>query len=149
MKKIIALIAFVAVAAMAQAQTATKAVTKATTAVTEKVAVLTWKETTKDLGKVTQGKPVTAEFIFTNTGKAPLVITSVAPTCGCTAGDYTKTPVEPGKTGYVKLTYNAANVAPFTKTATITSNSTTPSMQLTIKGEVIAATENSTVKPQR
>ena len=151
MKKMIALLAFVVVAATAQAQLQPQAVApKTTTTATDKVAVLTWKETTKEVGKVPQGKPVTAEYLFTNTGKAPLIISSVQPTCGCTAGDYTKTPVAPGKTGFVKLTYNAANAGTFTKPATITSNATTPSVTLTIKGEVVAAENtNGTVKPQR
>ena len=52
-----------------------------------------------DFGKIPQGKPVTTEFVFTNIGKEPLILSEVRPTCGCTIADYTKTPVKSGEKG--------------------------------------------------
>ena len=49
-----------------------------------------------DFGKIPQGKPVTTDFVFTNIGEEPLILTEVKPTCGCTIADYTKTPVKKG-----------------------------------------------------
>src|SRR6202000_393332 len=90
-----------------------------------------------DFGKVPQGTPVTTVFEFTNIGKEPLILTDVKPTCGCTIADYTKTPVKSGEKGLIKITYNAAAVAPFNKTIVVTSNAKTPTKYLNIVGEVI------------
>ena len=49
---------------------------------------------TYDFGKIPQGKPVSAELKFTNSGEEPLIISAVQPTCGCTVANYTKTPVK-------------------------------------------------------
>ncbi|MDB5112682.1 MAG: hypothetical protein JWR67_3796 [Mucilaginibacter sp.] len=91
-----------------------------------------------DFGKISQGTPVTTEFVFTNIGEEPLILTEVKPTCGCTIADYTKTPVKKGDKGVIKITYNAAVIAPFSKTIVVTSNAKTPQKYLTIVGEVIA-----------
>src|SRR5471030_235500 len=91
-----------------------------------------------DFGKIPQGTPVTTVFEFTNIGKAPLILTEVRPTCGCTIADYTKTPVKSGEKGIIKITYNAAVAAPFNKTIVVTSNAKTPQKYLVIIGEVVA-----------
>lgn len=96
-------------------------------------------EEVHDFGKIPQGKPVTTEFVFTNIGIEPLILTSVQPTCGCTVADYTKAPVKKGEKGVIKITYNAAVPAPFSKAVTVTSNAKTPQKTLIIKGEVVEA----------
>lgn len=92
-----------------------------------------------DFGKVAQGKPVTTLFTYTNVGQEPLIVTQVQPQCGCTIADFTKTPVKKGDSGTIKITYNAAVVAPFNKSITITSNAATPTKVISIVGEVIPA----------
>ncbi|MVN20386.1 DUF1573 domain-containing protein [Mucilaginibacter arboris] len=92
-----------------------------------------------DFGKVPQGKPVTTDFVYTNIGEEPLILTEVKPTCGCTIADYTKTPVKKGEKGSIKITYNAAVEAPFNKTIVVTSNAKTPTKYLVIVGEVVKA----------
>lgn len=96
-----------------------------------------WKATTIDMGKIEQGKPVTVEFEFTNPSMVPLIINAVRPACGCTAADYPKEPIVPGKSGIIKLTYNAASAGPFTKSTTVTTNASEGNSVLVIKGEVI------------
>jgi hypothetical protein len=93
-----------------------------------------------DFGKVPQGKPVTTDFVYTNIGQEPLILTEVKPTCGCTIADYTKTPVKKGEKGSIKITYNAAVEAPFNKTIVVTSNAKTPTKYLVIVGEVVKST---------
>ncbi|RYE11781.1 MAG: DUF1573 domain-containing protein [Sphingobacteriaceae bacterium] len=93
-----------------------------------------------DFGKVPQGKPVTTDFVYTNIGEEPLILTEVKPTCGCTIADYTKTPVKKGDKGLIKITYNAAVEAPFNKTIVVTSNAKTPTKYLVIVGEVTKVT---------
>lgn len=94
---------------------------------------------TIDLGKVKQGVPVTATFVVTNVGKEPLIIEQANPTCGCTIGDYTKSPIAPGKTGTITATYNAAAVNPFTKTLTVKFAGVDEIKNIIIKGEVLSA----------
>lgn len=94
---------------------------------------------TYDFGKIPQGKPVTVEFKFTNTGEAPIIISNVESTCGCTVPKFTSTPVKKGENGVITVTYNAAAVMPFSKAITVKSNAKTPVKMLYIKGEVIAA----------
>ena len=96
-----------------------------------------WIVTTHDFGKIKVNKPVTHEFRFTNSGDAPLVISSVQASCGCTVTDYSKDPIAPGAEGYVKATYNAAKVGVFSKTVTVNANAAESVVQLTIKGEVV------------
>ena len=96
-----------------------------------------------DFGKIPQGKPVTTIFEFTNIGEQPLILSNVQPTCGCTIADFTKTPVKKGDKGVIKITYNAAVVAPFNKTIIVTSNAKTPQKYLNIVGEVVAAPASS------
>lgn len=98
--------------------------------------VLKFKAETHNFGKIPQGAPVTTEFVFTNTGNAPVILSEVKATCGCTTPDWTKTPVAPGKTGSIKATFNAAAPGPFNKSITITSNAETPTLTLFLKGEV-------------
>jgi len=99
-----------------------------------------------DFGKIPQGTPVTTKFEYTNIGEEPLILTNVQPTCGCTIADYTKVPVKKGDKGIITITYNAAVVAPFSKTIVVTSNAKTPTKYLVISGEVVAKPAPSTEK---
>ncbi|MBK7650590.1 MAG: DUF1573 domain-containing protein [Flammeovirgaceae bacterium] len=103
------------------------------------MAAFAWDSTSHDFGKIKQGTPVTHEFKFTNTGKAPLVITNVQASCGCTTPDWSKEPVMPGGQGFIKATFNAASPGAFNKTVTVTANIETGFVQLTIRGEVQVA----------
>ena len=95
---------------------------------------------THDFGKIPQGKPVSVDFVFVNSGEEPLIISTVESTCGCTVPKYTTTPVAPGAKGAITVTFNAAAVQPgFTKAVTIKSNARTPVKVLYIKGEVVAS----------
>ena len=96
-----------------------------------------WIGTTYDFGKIKVNSPVTHEFRFTNSGDAPLVISSVQASCGCTVTDYSKDSIAPGSEGYVKATYNAAKVGVFSKTVTVNANAAESVVQLTVKGEVV------------
>jgi hypothetical protein len=102
-----------------------------------KAPAFNWTKTVYDFGKIKKGIPTTAEFKYTNSGKAPLMITDAKGSCGCTVPEYTKEALAPGKTGVVKATYNAANPGAFTKTVTISSNAEGGPVILTIKGEVV------------
>jgi hypothetical protein len=100
-------------------------------------APITWKASTIDVGEIPQGTPKLIQYEFTNTGKSTVIITKVQGSCGCTATDYTKEPIAPGKTAVIKATYNASNVGAFTKTVTVTTNVDTTPTVLTFKGTVL------------
>lgn len=92
-----------------------------------------------DYGTVKQGDNGVRVFEFTNTGKAPLVISSATSTCGCTVPSWPKDPIAPGGKGKIEVKYNTANLGAIRKTITITSNATeTPTVALRIKGNVVA-----------
>ena len=89
MKKAILLTAFIfGVILMSNAQVAVSAGDPST------MAKFKWDETTHDFGKIDQGKPVSTEFVFTNTGTTPLVISNVKGSCGCTVTEYTKEAID-------------------------------------------------------
>ncbi|MDF7817590.1 DUF1573 domain-containing protein [Runella sp. MFBS21] len=96
-----------------------------------------WAETEHDFGKIKQGKPVTAEFKFTNKGAHPLIINKAYGSCGCTGVEYPKEPIMPGASGNIKATFNAASVGAFNKTVTVESNSESGIVTLNIHGEVV------------
>ncbi len=82
-------------------------------------------------------------FEFTNTGDAPLIITNVQSTCGCTVPSKPKEPIMPGKTGQIEVKYNM-NPGPIRKTITVESNAVNyegGKIPLKIKGTVVAASD--------
>ncbi|WP_395062104.1 DUF1573 domain-containing protein [Flavobacterium sp.] len=110
-----------------------KSVTK-----TEITSPIAWKSETIDVGQIPQGTPKLIKFEFKNTGTKAVIITNVHGSCGCTATDYTKTSIEPGKSAIVKATYNAVAVGAFTKTVTVTTSAEPTAKILTFKGTVLA-----------
>jgi len=101
--------------------------------------------TTIDFGNIKEedGK-VSGRFEFTNTGNQDLLLTGVKPGCGCTAADYTKTPVAPGEKGFIIATYNPFNrPGAFNKNIRVTTNEpkfdeneNAPAYMIYIKGNV-------------
>ena len=101
--------------------------------------VITFEKTEHDFGKIhEEDGRVSTVFEFKNEGMAPLVLSNVRASCGCTTPTWTKEPVEPGQTGSITVTYNP-NGRPgrFQKTVTITSNASEPTKKVYIKGEVL------------
>ncbi len=94
-----------------------------------------------DFKEVIEGKDAIYVFTFYNIGKEPLTISNAQPSCSCTVSDYSKEPIMPGKSGSITVKYGTQNrMGPFTKSVTVTSNSTiAPIVTLSINGTVIAA----------
>jgi hypothetical protein len=99
---------------------------------------LAWKSDNVEVGKIPQGTPKLIQFEFKNNSNKEVIITNVKPACGCTAADYTKTAIQPGKIGYVKATYNAVAPGNFNKTVTVTTSADATPKVLTFKGTVLA-----------
>ncbi|SFC77247.1 protein of unknown function [Flexibacter flexilis DSM 6793] len=100
--------------------------------------VIEFEKLKHDFGTIREeGGPQKYRFVFTNKGKSPLNIKNVQASCGCTTPDWTKTPVAPGKKGFVEAAYDP-NHRPgnFDKQLTVTSDATAPVIVLGIKGTV-------------
>jgi hypothetical protein len=78
------------------------------------------------------------DFRFTNSGKVPLIINNVNTSCGCTVPDWPKEPVMPGTSGVIRVHFDPKKLTgAFNKVISVSSNATTPVVNLVIKGVVI------------
>jgi hypothetical protein len=103
----------------------------------EKIAKIEFKATTIDYGTIEKGADGVRTFEFTNTGDAPLIISKVNSSCGCTVPKKPDGPILPGETGEIQVKYDTKRVMPIRKTITVLSNAETPTVALKIKGNVI------------
>lgn len=96
-----------------------------------------FEESKYDFGSVKQGDVVEHTFKFKNTGTAPLVISNIGVSCGCTTPDWTRDPVMPGKTGTVTAKFNSTGkMGMQNKVLTIESNSAGGNAMVALVGEV-------------
>ena len=102
----------------------------------EKAAKIEFKSETVDYGEIAKGADGVRVFEFTNTGDAPLIISKVSSSCGCTIPKKPEDPILPGKTGEIQVKYDTNRVGPIRKAITVISNADTPTKVLKIKGEV-------------
>lgn len=116
------------------------ATTKTVAAATPKIegAGMVYVTETIDYGTIAHNADGKREFVFTNNGNKPLIITNATGSCGCTVPTFPKEPIAPGAKAVIGVKYATDRVGAFTKTVTITSNAAgTPSKVLTIKGTVL------------
>lgn len=94
---------------------------------------------TIDYGTIAHNSDGKREFVFTNNGTKPLIITNATGSCGCTVPTYPKEPIAPGAKAVIGVKYATDRVGAFTKTVTLTSNAEGQATKtLTIKGTVLA-----------
>ena len=107
--------------------------------ITAQQPVITFEKTTHDFGKINEADGnATTVFNFKNEGASPLVLNDVRASCGCTTPSWPRTPIAPGQTGQITVTYKApGRPGRFQKTITVKSNATESQIKLYIKGEVI------------
>ncbi len=104
----------------------------------QKTAKIAFKAETVDYGEIEKGSDGVRVFEFTNTGDAPLIISKVSSSCGCTIPKKPEEPILPGQTGEIQVKYDTKRVGPIRKAITVISNADTPTKVLKIKGEVKA-----------
>lgn len=112
----------------------------------EKVAKIEFKTEVIDYGTIEKGADGVRIFEFTNTGNAPLIISNVKSTCGCTVPKKPDGPIMPGETGEIEVKYDTNRVNPIRKTITVTSNADRPTVALKIKGLVIDPSKTSVLE---
>ena len=100
---------------------------------------VTWLERQHNFGVfMEQNGKVSCQMRLVNTGTEPLLIVKAQAGCGCTAIDYPETPIEPGDTAAIWITYNpSGRPGQFTKQALIFTNTTPKRTILEISGNVI------------
>ncbi len=85
--------------------------------------VITFDKMEHDFGEIEAKTEVETEFNYTNTGNAPLVITDIKSSCGCTVPkDWSRDPLAPGATGKFSVKFNGSGSNKVTKTITVTAN---------------------------
>ena len=99
---------------------------------------IVFEKTIHDYGTIIQGSDGNCEFVFTNNGKTPLILNNVSSSCGCTVPEWPRAPIEPGKTGIIKVKYDTGKIGGFTKKITVRSNAKNSTVILEIKGNVSA-----------
>ncbi len=91
-----------------------------------------------DFGTIKEADgPVSHVFVISNWGKAPLVITRVNASCGCTTPTFSTEPIPPKGKSEIIVTFNPmGRPGRFVKTIAIYSNGKDGAFTLRIKGHV-------------
>jgi hypothetical protein len=101
-------------------------------------AQLFFKESSHDFGSIAQGDKVEYVFEYTNNGQAPLIISNVQTTCGCTASQWSRAPLAPGKTSKLTATFDSkGKVGRQNKVISIFSNASNPEERVRIVANVL------------
>lgn len=98
---------------------------------------ITFTKLVHDYGTIYQEGDGNCEFEFKNTGKEPLVLTTVTSSCGCTIPEWPKKPILPGKTDVIKVKYDTKRIGKIAKQVTVNSNAKNTPVVLKIEGNVI------------
>lgn len=94
-------------------------------------------ETAFDFGQVKEGEVVEHVYTFNNTGTSPIILSRVSASCGCTTPSYTQTPILPGKSGEIKVSFDSnGQVGKQQKIVTVVSNAENGVTTIQLKGEV-------------
>lgn len=98
-----------------------------------------WENPNYDFGDLAQGEKVETTFKFTNAGTAPLVITNVEVTCGCTTPKgWPRDPIPPGGTGELTVAFNSVGkIGRQNKVVKVISNSVLPQNQVVFTANVL------------
>ena len=92
-------------------------------AVASNFPVMEFTETEHDFGEIESKQNVETVFTYKNTGSAPLIITDIKSSCGCTVPqDWSREPLATGETGQFTVKFNGSGSNKVSKTITVTAN---------------------------
>ncbi|KKO90453.1 hypothetical protein AAW12_15255 [Sphingobacterium sp. Ag1] len=98
-----------------------------------------FEESAFDFGQVKEGAQVKHTFVLKNSGDAPVIISKVTASCGCTQPEFSKSPILPGGKSEIHVTFNSeGQVGKQQKIITIQSNASNGLTTVQLKGEVLA-----------
>lgn len=98
---------------------------------------IVFSKTVHSFGELAQYAPASCEFKFYNKGKAPLIISDVITSCGCTVPSWPKAPIMAGDSGLIHVIYSTAETGAINKQITVFSNATKKPLSLKLDGKVI------------
>lgn len=130
MKKLFAILFILGMAQFAFAQS---------DATAANLAKISFTESEHDFGDIQQGDEVNWTFSFKNEGSAPLVLTNVSTTCGCTVSDWPRDPIMPGQESEIVVKFNSTGKkGRQNKVITIFSNASNNQERVKIVANVLA-----------
>ena len=96
-------------------------------------------DTLVELGIVSEGTQVDVVFSFQNTGSAPLILSDVSTSCGCTlAEQWPREPIQPGGNGEVAVRFDSrGRVGANRKEVFVVTNAVPSTTTLVLNAEVI------------
>ena len=104
----------------------------------ENAAAFKFEKESYDFGQITEGEKVSYDFLFTNVGKSPLIITDAQATCGCTVPEYPRTPIAPGEKGKISVVFSSAGKTGMqNKIVSIVANTVPSKTELHLIGDVL------------
>jgi len=104
----------------------------------DKRPIISFESGSYDFGKIIQGEKITHSYSFKNTGTAPLVISSVAASCGCTIPTWEKDPIAVGERGEINVVFDSEGKrGAQAKDITVITNSLPNTLILRLTGEVV------------
>lgn len=89
-------------------------------------------------GEVMFQTPKSVTFEVTNKGNAPLRITAINPSCGCTTVDWPKTDIPAGEHAKITAVYDAKMLGTFQKELEVYTNDSDEPIYLTLQGRVVS-----------
>jgi hypothetical protein len=107
-------------------------------ATNDAIGVFVFEAETIDYGTIEQNDNGVRIFKFKNRGRAPIVISKVKTTCGCTVPTYPKQAILPGESASIDIKYATNRLGKFSKSITVISNADQDQKRLQIKGNVVA-----------
>jgi len=108
---------------------------------------MTFSEKIHDFGEIPEeGGNASFEFTFINKSVRTIKIISVQASCGCTTPGWTQQPIAPGKSGFVKVSFDPrGRPGYFSKSLTVTTDFDSNPILLQIKGQVKSGTKEASL----
>jgi len=102
-----------------------------------KLPVIEFDKVEHDFGTIQDGTPVETVFSYTNTGDAPLVVTDIKSTCGCTVPTgWNRNPLAAGESSSFTVKFNGKGNGNVSKTITVVANTAKGSEPVRIRANV-------------
>ena len=100
-------------------------------------AIIEFDKTEFNFGTINEGDVVDGVFKITNAGKVDLLITNAKASCGCTVPVWPKTPIKPGDSAELKVSFNSRGKKGVqNKSITLQTNTEKVTEVLRVKGTI-------------
>ncbi|HIP48378.1 MAG TPA: DUF1573 domain-containing protein [Lutibacter sp.] len=109
-----------------------------TAKIIDSVGIFDFDTETINYGNIIKDSDGKRTFVFKNIGNAPIIITKIKTSCGCTLASKLTKPILPGESAEIDIEYTTKKLGAFSKTVTITSNAAEARKVVRIKGRVVA-----------